>query len=178
MALITLRNVGVAFGGPMLLDGINLQLEEGDRLCLMGRNGTGKSTLMKLISGEISPDEGDISRRQGLRVALVSQEIPQGLSGSVFDIVAGGMGNAAELLAEYHHLGHRLAAEGGVELLKRLESLQKALEDAGGWRLHREVERILTRLQLLPDEEFASLSGGTKRRALLARALVSEPDIL
>ncbi len=178
MALITLRNVGVAFGGPMLLDGINLQLEEGDRLCLMGRNGTGKSTLMKLISGEISPDEGDISRRQGLRVALVSQEIPQGLAGSVFDIVAGGMGNAAELLAEYHHLGHRLAAEGGVELLKRLESLQKALEDAGGWRLHQEVERILTRLQLLPDEEFASLSGGTKRRALLARALVSEPDIL
>jgi ATP-binding cassette subfamily F protein uup len=162
----------------MLLDGINLQLEEGDRLCLMGRNGTGKSTLMKLISGEISPDEGDISRRQGLRVALVSQEIPQGLAGSVFDIVAGGMGNAAELLAEYHHLGHRLAAEGGVELLKRLESLQKALEDAGGWRLHQEVERILTRLQLLPDEEFASLSGGTKRRALLARALVSEPDIL
>ncbi len=178
MALITLRNVRVAFGGPMLLDGINLQLEEGDRLCLMGRNGTGKSTLMKLISGEISPDEGDISRRQGLRVALVSQEIPQGLAGSVFDIVAGGMGNAAELLAEYHHLGHRLAAEGGVELLKRLESLQKALEDAGGWRLHQEVERILTRLQLLPDEEFASLSGGTKRRALLARALVSEPDIL
>ncbi len=162
----------------MLLDGINLQLEEGDRLCLLGRNGTGKSTLMKLISGEITPDEGDISRRQGLRVALVSQEIPQGLTGSVFDVVAGGMGNTAELLAEYHHVGRRLATEGGVELLKQLETLQKALEDAGGWHLHQEVERILTRLQLAPDAEFASLSGGTKRRALLARALVAAPDIL
>src|SRR3990172_337155 len=90
VALITIRNVGMAFGGPMLLDGINLQLEEGDRLCLLGRNGTGKSTLMKLISGEITPDEGEISRQQGLRVALVSQEIPQGLSGTVFDVVAGG----------------------------------------------------------------------------------------
>ena len=178
MALITIRNVGMAFGGPMLLDGINLQLEEGDRLCLLGRNGTGKSTLMKLISGEITPDEGDISRQQGLRVALVSQEIPAGLSGTVFDVVAGGMGNAAGLLAEYHHVGHLLASEGGEQLLKQLESLQKALEDAGGWHLHQEVERILSRLQLDPDAEFASLSGGTKRRALLARALVSAPDIL
>jgi ATP-binding cassette subfamily F protein uup len=152
----------MAFGGPMLLDGINLQLEEGDRLCLLGRNGTGKSTLMKLISGEITPDEGDISRQQGLRVALVSQEIPQGLSGSVFDVVAGGMGNTASLLTEYHHVGHLLAAEGGEQLLKQLESLQKALEDAGGWHLHQEVERILSRLQLDADVEFASLSGGTE----------------
>jgi ABC transport system ATP-binding/permease protein len=168
----------MAFGGPMLLDGINLQLEEGDRLCLMGRNGTGKSTLMKLISGEITPDEGDITRQQGLRVALVSQEIPPGLSGTVFDVVAGGMGNTADLLAEYHHVGHLLASEGGEQLLKQLESLQKALEDTGGWHLHQEVERILSRLQLDPDAEFDSLSGGTKRRALLARALVSAPDIL
>jgi ATP-binding cassette subfamily F protein uup len=178
VALLTIRNVSVAFGGPMLLDGINLQMEEGDRLCLLGRNGTGKSTLMKLISGEITPDDGEISRQQGLRAALVSQEIPLGLSGSVFDVVAGGMGNAAALLAEYHHLGHRLATEGGEELLKRLETLQKALEDEGGWHLHQEVERILSRLQLDPDIDFTTLSGGTKRRVLLARALVASPDIL
>ncbi|HEX2768284.1 MAG TPA: ATP-binding cassette domain-containing protein, partial [Geobacteraceae bacterium] len=98
--------------------------------------------------------------------------------GTVFDIVAMGMGNAAALLAEYHHLGHLLATEGGEALLKRLAVLQKKLEDQGGWHLHQEVERILGRLSLDPDAGFATLSGGTKRRVLLARALVSAPDIL
>ena len=178
MTLLTLKNISVAFGGPLLLDGISLQLEVGDRLCLMGRNGMGKSTLLKLISGELVPDGGEISRQQGLRVALVAQEVPQGLVGTVFDVVAGGMGKAAELLAEYHHVGQRLASEGGEALLKRLESLQKALEDEGGWRLHQEVERVLSRLKLDPEAEFPTLSGGTKRRVLLARALVAAPDIL
>jgi ABC transport system ATP-binding/permease protein len=178
LALLTLRNIRLSFGGPPLLDGVSLQVEEGDRLCLMGRNGMGKSTLLKLISGEIVPEEGEISRQQGLRVSSVSQEVPQGLRGRVFDVVAGGMGNAAELLAEYHRVGHLLAAEGGEALLKRLAALQKELEDTGGWSLHQEVERILGRLSLEADDEFATLSGGTKRRALLARALVSSPDIL
>jgi ATP-binding cassette subfamily F protein uup len=144
----------------------------------MGRNGSGKSTLMKLINGELLPEGGEVSRQQGLRVALVSQEVPQGLSGTVFDVVAQGMGNAAELLAEYHHVGHLLSTGGGQEDLKRLEGLQKKLEETGGWSLHQEVERVLGRLSLDPDAEFATLSGGTKRRALLARALVSSPDIL
>jgi ATP-binding cassette subfamily F protein uup len=168
----------MAFGGPPLLDGVNLQLEAGDRLCLMGRNGTGKSSLLRLISGELLPDGGEIIRQQGLRVALVSQEIPQWISGTVFDLVAGGMGNAAELLGEYHQVVHRLATEGGDELLRRLEGLQKGLEESGGWTLNQEVERVLGRLSLDADEEFAALSGGTKRRALLARALVARPDIL
>ncbi|MBP1751990.1 MAG: uup, partial [Geobacteraceae bacterium] len=178
MSLLTLRNVSLAFGGPPLFDGISLQLETGDRLCLLGRNGTGKSTLLKLISGELLPDQGEVQRQQGLKVALVSQDPPRGLSGPVFDVVAEGMGNAAALLAEYHHVGHLLATEGGGELLKRLEQLQKELEDEGGWHLHQEVERILSHLQLDPDARFESLSGGTKRRVLLARALVSSPDIL
>ncbi len=178
MALLTIRNVTLAFGGPPLLDGTTLQIEPGDRLCLMGRNGSGKSTLLKLVAGDFQPDTGEIIRQQGLRVALVSQEVPQGLTGTVFDVVAGGMGNTAELLAEYHHLSHRLASEGDEELLKRLEVIQGSLEDSGGWSLHQEVERILERLALDPDAEFDTLSGGTKRRALLARALVSQPDIL
>ena len=178
MALLSLRNVTLAFGGPPLLDGVNLQLEPGDRLCLMGRNGSGKSTLMKLISGELTPEGGDISRQQGLRVALVSQEISQDISGTVFDVVAEGMGNAAALLAEYHHVGHLLSTGGGEELLKRLETLQKELEDIDGWSMQQEVERVIIRLSLDPDAEFSTLSGGTKRRALMARALVSNPDIL
>jgi len=168
----------MAFGGPPLLDGINFQLEAGDRLCLLGRNGAGKSTLLRIMSGEFTPDGGEIIRQQGLRVALVSQEIPQGLSGSVFDLVAGGMGNAAELLGEYHQIVHRLATEGGDLLLRKLETLQKELEESGGWTLHQEVERVLGRLSLDADAEFTTLSGGTKRRALLARALVARPDIL
>ncbi len=176
--MISIRNITLAFGGPPIFDGIDLQVEQGDRLCLMGRNGTGKSTLLKLISGELLPEGGDISRQQGLRVALVSQDIPQGLSGTVFDVVAAGMGNAAALLAEYHNISHRLTSERSEGLLAQLEALQKALEDTGGWSLHQEVERVLSRLSLDPDAEFSSLSGGTKRRVLLARALVAAPDIL
>jgi ABC transport system ATP-binding/permease protein len=178
VALLTIRNVTLAFGGPPLLDGTTLQIEPGDRLCLMGRNGSGKSTLLKLMGGEFPPDSGEIIRQQGLRVALVSQEVPQGLSGTVFDVVASGMGNAAAILAEYHQVGHLLAAGGEGDLLKRLENLQKELDDTDGWSLQQEVERVLDRLSLEPDTEFAILSGGTKRRALLARALVSKPDIL
>jgi ATP-binding cassette subfamily F protein uup len=130
------------------------------------------------LNGDLIPDGGEITRRQGLRISLVSQESPPDLSGSVFDVVAGGMGDAAELLAEYHHVGIRLAAEGGDDLLKRLEEIHKTLEETGGWSLHQEVERILGRLSLDPDADFSTLSGGTKRRALLARALVAAPDIL
>lgn len=178
MSLLTLHDIEMAFGGPPLLEGVSLQIEEGDRLCLLGRNGTGKSTLLKILAGELPPDGGEIMRRQGLRVALVSQESPPGCSGSVFDVVATGMGDAAELLAEYHHVGIRLAAEGGDDLLKRLEEIHKTLEETGGWRLHQEVERVLGRLSLDPDADFSTLSGGTRRRALLAQALVAAPDIL
>jgi len=178
VALAALRDIQLAFGGPPLLDGVSLQIEEGDRLCLLGRNGTGKSTLLKLLTGELPPDGGEFIRRQGLRISLVSQESPPDLAGTVFEVVAGGMGDATALLAEYHQVSHLLALEGGDELLNRLETLHKELEDSGGWRLHQEVERVIGRLALDADAQFATLSGGTKRRVLLARALVSAPDIL
>jgi ATP-binding cassette subfamily F protein uup len=178
LALLTVRNATVAFGGPALLQGVDMEVEPGDRTCLLGRNGSGKSTLLKLLSGELTVDGGEIVRQQGVRVSLVPQDVPPSLSGSVFDVVAGGLGGAAELLTLYHHLSHRVATEGGAELLKELETLQKDLEHQGGWRLHSEVERVLSRLQLDADAEFDTLSGGTKRRVLLARALVSSPDVL
>jgi ATP-binding cassette subfamily F protein uup len=178
VALISLRNITLAFGGPPIFDGINLQIEPGDRLCLMGRNGSGKSTLLKLIGGELPPEGGEIQRQQGLKVAQVAQDVPLGLTGTVFDIVASGMGNTADLLAEYHHVGHELAIKGNEARLARLEELQHRLEESGGWSLHQEVERVLKRLELDAEAEFTSLSGGTKRRVLLARALVSSPDIL
>jgi ATP-binding cassette subfamily F protein uup len=178
VSLISLNAVSVAFGGPPLLDRISLQIEAGDRLCLLGRNGSGKSTLLKLLAGQLAADGGDIHRQQGLSVALVTQEIPLEIEGAVFDVVASGLGEATDLLAQYHEVSHRLAEEGGDALLERLSMLQKRLEETGGWGLHDDVARILKRLQLDPDAPFASLSGGSKRRVLLARALVSSPDIL
>ena len=145
MALITLRDIMLAFGGPRLFDGMTLQIESGDRLCLLGRNGTGKSTLLKLIAGALPPESGDVIRQQGLRVALVSQEIPQGVSGTVFEVVA----------------QHPQAAINGEQ-----------------WEHEQQVERVLNRLHLDGEAEFNTLSGGTKRRVLLAQALVSNPDIL
>lgn len=178
MALISLRDITLAFGGPPLFNGINLLIEEGDRLCLMGRNGSGKSTLMKLIGGEIPPETGDVQRQQGLKVAALTQDVPQNMTGTVFDVVASGMGTASADLAEYHHVSHQLANDCSEKMLARLEEIQKRLEENDGWNLHQEVERVLNRLDLNAETEFCSLSGGVKRRALLARALVSNPDIL
>lgn len=144
MALITLRDITLAFGGPPLFDGISLQVEPGDRLCLMGRNGTGKSTLLKLIAGEIPSEGGEVIRQQGLKVALVSQDIPKNVSGRVHDLVA-------------EH---------------------PDMETGERWKWEQEVERVLNRLHLDGDAQFEALSGGTKRRVLLAKALVATPDIL
>jgi len=182
MALIGLHALTMAFGGEALLDGVNLQIEEGDRLCLMGRNGTGKSTLLKIIAGQLQHDGGELQRQRGLTVASVTQEVPVDLEGTVFSIVAGGLGDTAAQLARYHELGIALStAEPGPTqeaLLSELESLQHALESGDGFRLHRMVEQILSRLQLDPDLLFETLSGGIKRRVLLAKALVSSPDVL
>ena len=148
MALLALRDVSLGFRGPLLLDEVNLTIEPGERICLLGRNGTGKSTLLRLIDGGVEPDRGEIARQQGLVTAMLPQEVPQGLSGTVFDEVARGLGPRAELLAEYHNLAHRLAVEGGDELRTRLDRIQHALEIDGGWNMHQEVEAVITRMVL------------------------------
>ena len=178
MALLVLRGITVSYGGAPLLDKVDLQIEPGERLCLVGRNGSGKSTLMKVLSGEIVPDDGEIVRQSGLRVARLTQEVPHGTTGTVFDVVAAGLGNTGGLLAQYHLVSQQLAASGDDALLRRLETVQHELEAAGGWELNREVETTLSRLQLPADAEFAGLSGGMKRRVLLAQALVTKPDLL
>jgi len=178
MALVTLRGVSVGFGGPALLEGIDLQIEPAERVCLVGRNGAGKSTLMKLICGDLAADDGEIWRRQGLRIARLTQEVPRELSGPVFDVVATGLGEQGTLLSEYHRISQRLGDGEGPDLLAELERVQHELEASGGWQLRQRVETVLSRLALDPDRDFSELSGGIKRRVLLARVLVVEPDLL
>jgi len=178
MALLTLRGVSVGFGGPALLEEIDLQVEPAERVCLVGRNGAGKSTLMKLICGDLAADDGEIWRRQGLRIARLTQEVPRELSGLVFDVVAAGLGEQGALLSEYHRISQRLGDGEGSALLADLERVQHDLEAGGGWQLRQRVETVLSRLALGPDRDFSELSGGIKRRVLLARALVVEPDLL
>ena len=178
MALISLKDVRLAFGGPELIDGVSLQIERRERVCLVGRNGAGKSTLMKIISGEIIHDAGEVIREQGLRIASLDQEVPQDLSGTVFEIVAARcLAIWSGLLTEYHSVSHRLS-HGDAGAIAELERIQHLIESSGGWQIQQRVETVLSRLRPGPDAQAADLSGGYKRRVLLARALVNEPDLL
>jgi len=178
MSFISLQDITLSFGGPPVLEEVNLQIESGERVCLIGRNGEGKSSLMKLIAGDLEPDSGDILRERGLRVAHISQEVALGLTGSVFEVVAGGLGELQELLTQYHNISVRLSSGGGEDLLAEMELVQNQLETAGGWQAQQRVETVLSRLQLDADLNYSELSGGMKRRVLLAGALVRDPDLL
>ena len=176
MPLLTLQDVDFGVGGPLLLDGVGLSIEPGERIALIGRNGAGKSTLLRLLAGELKPDDGEVRVEGGVRVARLEQEVPQDATGSVFDVVAAGLGALGALLAEYHHLIHD-AHDDHVDT-DALAAVQAKIEDAGGWSVDLRVTETLTRLDLDGDQDFARLSGGMKRRVLLARALVSAPDLL
>jgi ABC transport system ATP-binding/permease protein len=178
MPLVSLQSITLSYGAPSLLDGVSLAIDKGERVCLLGRNGTGKSTLLKLISGEIQPDSGELRRAEGAKISRLAQDIPAERSGSVFDQVAGGLGELAALVREYHDLGRRLGEGADERLLARLAAVQHRLEAARGWEIEQRTERVISRLHLHPDADFATLSGGMQRRVLLARALVSEPDLL
>lgn len=176
MAYITLRDVHLAFGGPALLDGANFNLERGERVCLIGRNGEGKSTLLKLIEGSLLPDNGEVSIQNGLTVSMLAQDVPMD-SGKVADIVAEGAGEAAIVLKEYHEASDACVL-GDMEACDRMGMLQHKLDQLDGWALENKVNSILSKMGLDPDADLADLSGGRKRRVLLARALLTQPDVL
>ncbi len=167
----------LAFGAPELLDGVTLQIDRGERVCLVGRNGAGKSTLLKVITGAIPPDAGKAIRQCDASIGFLEQEVPLDLSGTVFDIVSGELG-MSELFSEYHAFSNRLGHGDDTGNIAELERIHHSIESSGGWHTEHRVENVLSRLRLDPDASFADLSGGYKRRVLLARALVSEPDLL
>ena len=176
MALINLKNIKVGFGSPMLLDGVDLQIEKGERVCLVGRNGAGKSTFMKVISGALEPDGGQISLLPGLKTSMLQQEVPRDLKGKVFDVITSGIGDVNALMARYHSA--LSALEQGQDAMAELEEAYHELEHKGCWQATQRVEEIISRLGLPAQSEFSELSGGYKRRVLLGRALAAEPDLL
>ena len=178
MSLISLQAITLSYGLPPLLDGVDLSIERGERICLIGRNGTGKSTLLKVISGEVQADGGERRVPQGVVIARLTQELPKDAQGCVFDVVAGGLGTLGSLIQEWFDLSHHLTVGDEAGSLERLSRVQHDLEAAGGWDLEQRVERVVSRLGLDPTAAFAALSGGLQRRVLLARALVMEPDLL
>ena len=142
MALLSLRQICIAFGGPLLLDNISLQVEKGERICLLGRNGAGKSTLLKLISGELTPDSGNLDRQQGLQVARLDQEVPRDVTGTIYDSIASGLGLHGELLCRYRSLSHALAA-GDEGLMPEMMEIQQAIDAVSAWPLEQKIEQVL-----------------------------------
>ncbi|SEL99586.1 ATP-binding cassette, subfamily F, uup [Halomonas daqiaonensis] len=173
VTLLRLEQLQLAYGNQVLLNGADLVLEKGERLALVGRNGTGKSTLLKLVAGEIQADGGNIWRAPGLKIGVLAQELPDATGQTIFDVVAQGLPEAGELLSEYHHLIHDEEPD-----MRRMAELQTRIESIDGWSFHQRIDVVLTRLGLPADAEMAALSGGWRRRVALARALVAEPDLL
>ncbi|MDE2599373.1 MAG: ATP-binding cassette domain-containing protein [Rhodocyclaceae bacterium] len=178
MPLLSLTNGCLAFGHVALLDHADLQIDAGEKLALIGRNGSGKSSLLRSLLGEASLDDGQIWRAPGLRVAYVPQEPLFEPGDKIFDVVASGMGDAARLLVDYHEATQRVARDDSTAAIEHMMALQAELEAIDGWNLTTRVEQMLSVLKLDGDVQVGTLSGGGIKRVALARALVSEPDLL
>ena len=178
MPLLSVQQLTFGYGGPPLLDAVELHIDPGERICLLGRNGEGKSTFLKILSGEISVGDDAVAWQRGVKVAVLDQTVPEELPGNVYDVVSEGLGERGALLKRHHDLTEALNDGVDDAALRRLEKVQEEIDAAGAWNLQQEVDRAISTLGLPADAEVAPLSAGMKRRVLLARALVSEPDIL
>jgi ATP-binding cassette subfamily F protein uup len=177
MALVSLQSVSLSFTGTELFADLNLQIEKKQRICLLGRNGTGKTSLMRCIAGEIKPDAGEVHTSQGIRVSYFSQKIPNNLQGAAFDIIARGLGERGELLIRYHQTEKCLATDPENASLE-LEKLRQQIDQLDAWPCIDEIGRVTASLGIDETWEYNELSGGQKRRIVLAAALVSRPDLL
>ncbi len=171
--LIGFKNLSLRIANTVLLDNAEFSMEARERVCLVGRNGTGKSTLLKLLAQEIMPDSGEIVRTQGLKLARLQQDVPAAQPGTVVDIVAQGLGDLGTLAARYHHLIHADEPD-----LDQIADVQSEMDVRNAWTAESRVEAIISKLGLPAEAQFSELSGGQKRRVLLGQALVIEPDVL
>jgi ATP-binding cassette subfamily F protein uup len=176
--LLRLDRVSLAFGSRPLLDGVSLTVEAGERVCLVGRNGEGKSSLLRLVQGAAQPDAGTVWIRPGTRVAHLAQDAADRTSATVAEVAASGLADVAALLAEFHALAADLDRTHDAATASRFADLQQRIDAIQGWQVEQRIASVLTRLGLDGRLRFAELSGGWQRRALLAQALVSNPDLL
>lgn len=176
--LIRLHGISLAYGSQPLLDGIDLVINTHERVCLIGRNGAGKSSLMQLIAGQTAADAGNIWRRDGLKIAALPQDVPLDDPRSVYQAVAASLGELGDLIHRFHRAAALVAQEASAQHMKDMERIQQQLEAMHAWRLQQRVETVLSRLRLPGDECINNLSGGQRRQVLLAQALVTEPDLL
>ena len=174
MPLLRLDKASLHYGTQVLLDEVDLVITRGDKLGLLGRNGTGKTTLLKVLAGELGPDSGERWLRPGVKLARLEQTLPEGDELTVFEVIASGLSRAGELIAEYHRLVHD-AADTDLDALARV---QQQLENVDGWTLQQRVDTTISQLQLPADSAMGELSGGWLRRVALGKALVGDPDIL
>lgn len=175
MALLKLTNISLAYGANPLLEGVSWQIDKGERVCIIGRNGTGKSSMLSIVRGTQLPDDGEVWRAPGLKIGELPQELPRADERTIFEVVAEGLEGVGELLTRYNQLSQNITTD---EDLNQLMQVQQELEAKDGWRLQQLVDSTLSRLQLPAEKTLSELSGGWRRRVLLAQALVAEPDLL
>jgi len=178
MSLIRLENATLSFGAIPLLDKVNLQIEHGEKIFLIGRNGMGKSSLLKVITGHYALDAGTIEIEPTLKIAELSQDLPTCENSSVYEYVALGLQELGDLLKKYHNLTSSEIINHDEAWLEEMGETQKKLDQLNGWQYEKNIEIVLTRLELNADQKIGDLSGGWKRRASLAKALVAQPDLL
>ena len=175
MPLLRFEKISLAYGDQPLLDHAEFQIRKGERVCLLGRNGAGKSTMMKLVSGAILPDDGTLWRKPGLKVGVLNQDLPDQDEKKVYDVVASGLEAVGDLISRYHSLSMNISTDADM---KALEKVQQQLESVDGWSLSLKVDTVIQKLGLPAEKQMKELSGGWRRRVELARALVGDPDLL
>ncbi len=178
MPLMRLDKLSVAYGHRQLLADASLTVQDGERIAVVGRNGEGKSTMLGVIAGRTTPDDGEVWLRPGARIAALDQTVPEFPGASVFDTVAAGLASEGARLSAWHEAARAYADDPSEAAAARLAERQQALDADDGWAFEQRVQRILSRLELDADADVASLSDGWRRRVLLARALVGSPDLL
>jgi len=178
MSLLQIKQGSVIFGHPPLLDGVEFTLHAGERVCIVGRNGSGKSTFMQVIEGRIILDDGQRIFDNNFTISRLPQDPPESVETSLFDYVAEGLAGVGQLLQDFNAITHLVADDPSEQNLNRMMQLQERLDSQNAWQFEQNIQSTLTMLQLEPDTMLSSLSGGWRRKAALARALVAQPDIL
>jgi len=178
MILVNFKEIELSFGGYPLFNGINYQINSGEKIALIGRNGSGKTTLLKLLNRELEPDSGEIFFSQGIKIAYLSQIVPNGSGESLFEFVLGGAGNIGRLISNYNDINFKLSKKQSKFLLNELDKISHLIDINKGWEIERTVKEILDKFELDGNSKFETLSAGKKRVALLTRTLISKPELL